>query len=1069
MKMLNSSAPNFEQLRLAALARYSILDTSSEGTFDCLTALAASIFKVPFALLSLIDKDRQWIKSSYGLTLTQIDRESSFCTYTIRASEAMIVPDALQDDRFRYNPLVTGKPYFRFYAGVSLQTRDGFNVGTLSLLDLQPRSLNQEQQQQLTNLATLAMDLLEARRVSREVHPAPETERRSVIGKLNEGDFALRVMGNMGQGLVVFKADYTIEYANPAFAKMGGFLVEELVGKTPFDLIPKSLYPRVDELGLKSLPAWGSSYESELRRKDGTLFNALIVLEPIYRDEQLDGIVGVITDLTGQKLVEQQLRAALEKEKELGEMKTRLISTASHEFRTPLSAIISSTELLEHYSQRWSEEKKVEILSRISQSANKLTRLIEDILVYSRAEEGKLNCTRARLDLPTFCQGLVANFQPNATDEKTLRMVEIGQRQETYLDEKLLSHILTNLLSNGVKYSKPGGLVTLELEWQPDQVTFRVKDAGIGIPLKDQANLFEPFQRASNVGTISGTGFGLAIVKFSVLAHSGQIYFESVEGQGSTFTVNLPLKSNSGEVTPLETPPQKGLYQEPGQVTKIENVTENLWLLQQAIDASSSGILITGASPLDDRIIYASKGIEKLTGFSREEVIGKSGQFLEGADGDQPGLVEVRRAIEEERECRVVLRNYRKDGSLFWNELQLFPIRDSAGKVIYLVGIQNDVSDRIKAESALHQSEEKFKALVENSPDIVARLDRNARFLYINPNFETAFGVSLPNAEVRGKSLTELGLSDHRLLSFESHLNQVLKTGKPSSFEFTAILPGQITKYLEVRIVPEFSTDGKEVISVLSTGRDITDFTQATNALKKSEKRLSTILESITDAFLTLDSDWKFTYLNPRAEKLLQHSQEELMGQIIWDLFPESEASISSKMYKLAREQMIAVNFEEFYAPLNTWFEAHAYPSDGGLSVCFQDITKRKRIEEALRKSEQEYRLWLEQAPDAIYICDEKEQILVVNEAFCFLTGYSRAELLQKSIFELLSSPREPGENKPVAGTDLPRNETVRGVRKLTRKDSSWLMVQTSLRLFEDNRIIGVMHNITQDSDVTKD
>jgi PAS domain S-box-containing protein len=680
----------------------------------------------------------------------------------------------LQDDRFRHNPLVTGKPYFRFYVGVPLQTSDGFNIGTLSLLDQEPRFLNHEQQHQLAGLAILAMELLESRRVSKDVYHEPETERQSVLGKVNDKDFALQVMGSMGQGLVVFKTDYTIEYANLAFAKMGGFLVEELVGKTPFDLILKNLYPRIEELGLPGLPAWDSSYETELRRKDGTFFNALIVLEPIYRDEELDGIVGVITDLSGQKLVEQQLRTALEKEKELGEMKTRLISTASHEFRTPLSAIISSTELLEYYSQRWSEEKKVEILNRISQSAYKLTRLIEDILVYSRAEEGKLNCVRARQDLPTFCQSLVASLQSNATDHKRISMVEIGQRQETYLDEKLLSYILTNLLSSGVKYSEPGGLVTLELEWQSDQITFRVKDAGIGIPLKDQGNLFQPFQRASNVGTISGTGFGLAIVNYSVLAHSGQIYFKSVEEKGSTFTVNLPLRSNSGEVTWLETPTQKGLYREPGQEITSENVTENLWLLQQAIDASSSGILITHATMLDDAIVYASRGFEKLTGFSREEVIGKSGQFLEGAARDQPGLVEIRRAIEEERECQVILRNYRKDGSLFWNELQLSPIRDAAGKVIYLVDIQNDVSDRIKAELALNQSEEKFKALVENSPDIVARLDRNARFLYINPTFETVFGGTLTGEEATTKSLSELGLSDQRLLNYESHLNRVL-------------------------------------------------------------------------------------------------------------------------------------------------------------------------------------------------------------------------------------------------------------------------------------------------------
>ena len=764
-----------------------------------------------------------------------------------------------------------------------------------------------------------------------------------------ERDFALQVMDHMGQGLVVFKPDFTIEYANPAFAKMSGYLVEELVGKASFDLVAACFFQKTGKIDWEQVPEQSTNFESELVRKDGSIFHAQISTQSLHRHGELTGIVVVISDLTDQKKSEQQLRRALEKEKELGEIKNRLISTISHEFRTPLSAIISSTELLEHYSQRWSEEKKGEILSRISHSASKLASLIEDILTYNRAEAGKIEFSRARIDLPNFCRDLVKSYQLNAGDSKTVRFVVLGSKSEAYLDIKLLGLILNNLLSNAVKYSYSGGTVELELTWQSENVIFKVKDQGIGIPASDQPNLFEPFQRASNVGTISGTGFGLAIVKRSVLAHKGLISVESSEGQGTTFTVSLPLidpvaKDNTLDKNPLHSSTRPSIAANSG--------LESFWLLEQAIDASSSGVLITDANQVDNPIIYANKGFEKISGFLREEVIGKNCRFLQGDDRPQPDLEELRQAIKDERECLVTLRNYRKDGSLFWNELHISPLRNRPGKVEYFVGILNDVTDQVKARLALTQSKQKYKALVENSPDIVAKFDRNGRFLYVNPTLEKNTGGQLTAETVKGYTLSELGFSNELLDGFEGHLKKVIGTREPASFEIAPKILNQEKEFYQVQMIPEFSSDGKEVVSVLSIGRDITDLKRANKALEESQAHLSQILESIVDAFISFDDNWKFTYINTQAEKLLQHNREELLGKGIWEKFSEEAGSISSQMYQLARREGIAVNFEEYYAPLNSWFEVHAYPSVKGLSVFFKDITERKRVEEALERDQ---------------------------------------------------------------------------------------------------------------------
>ncbi len=675
------------------------------------------------------------------------------------------------------------------------------------------------------------------------------TERRQAEKALErEQEFAMQVMETMGQGLIVLNPAFTITYVNPSIAKMLGYSIEELTGKTPFDIVPLNFHARLKaELLLRSA-GQDNSYEVEMVGKDGQLHYLYISSKGIYQEGKLARITAVCTDLTERKQVEQSLRRSLEKEKELGELKDRLIATASHEFRTPLSAIISSTELLQFYSHKWSEEKKIEILSRISQSANKITGLIDDILTFNRAENGKLECNRSKTDLSEICRDLIKNFKANTEDNKSIWFVEIGKvpKSQVYLDQKLLSYILNNLLSNALKYSGQGGRVELELEWQIDKVLFRIKDQGIGIPAKDQSILFEPFQRASNVGSIGGTGFGLAIVKQSVLAHQGQINFESVEGQGTTFTVSIPLtdpaSENNSNLLPAGQEKTKTLVNQSDQGLPTPGNYENSWLLEQAIEASSNGVLITDATKINNPIIYVSKGFEKLTGFSREEVLGKNCRLMQGDDPNQDGLVELRRAIKEERECRVVLRNYRKDGSLFWNELLISPIRDQAGRVIYFVGIQNDVSDRIKAQVALNQSEQKFKALVENSPDLIARFDRNSRLLYVNPTLEKFSKGLITVEKATGKTLSELDLSWDWMGDFENYLKKVFKTAEPASFEIIAASLPQGARCILAHFVPEMSLDGKEVQSVLTIGRDITELKRANEALQASKNRSKDIL-----------------------------------------------------------------------------------------------------------------------------------------------------------------------------------------------------------------------------------
>jgi PAS domain S-box-containing protein len=253
-------------------------------------------------------------------------------------------------------------------------------------------------------------------------------------------------------------------------------------------------------------------------------------------------LVGYWADITNRKQLEQELRIALETEKELNELKSRFISMTSHEFRTPLSTILSSSELLEHYSHKWTHEKQLTHLHRIQAAVTRMTEMLNDILVIGKGEAGKLEYRPLLFDLVKYCRQLVEEVRLNLKSQHLVHFTSQYQSICCYMDEKLLGHILSNLLSNALKYSPDGSLVNFTLSCQEGKAVFEIKDQGIGIPEEDLPRLFESFHRARNVGNILGTGLGLAIVKKCVDIHQGTINVNTLLGVGSNFTVTLPLK-----------------------------------------------------------------------------------------------------------------------------------------------------------------------------------------------------------------------------------------------------------------------------------------------------------------------------------------------------------------------------------------------------------------------------------------------------------------------------------------------------------------------------------------------
>lgn len=242
------------------------------------------------------------------------------------------------------------------------------------------------------------------------------------------------------------------------------------------------------------------------------------------------------------------LQREKERERELNTLKSRFVSMTSHEFRTPLSVILSSNELLEAYGDRWSTEKKSHHFNKIRAAVLGLRELLNGILSIGSFDAGKQGCRPAPFDVDRNVAELIQamELQP---DEHRIHLELDGDFEGVELDERLVNHILQNLLSNALKYSPDGGRVLLRVARDGDDITFEVEDEGIGISRAELATLFESFQRGSNVGNIPGTGLGLTIVKRAVDEHGGAIEVESEEGKGTRFLVRLPARPGARQAT----------------------------------------------------------------------------------------------------------------------------------------------------------------------------------------------------------------------------------------------------------------------------------------------------------------------------------------------------------------------------------------------------------------------------------------------------------------------------------------------------------------------------------------
>lgn len=342
---------------------------------------------------------------------------------------------------------------------------------------------------------------------------------------------------------IAFVRDRHFVWTNKAFEQdMLGFDPGELAGKSSILTYPspelfEELGPRINQI---LMDRGMFQIEERVRRKDGNLIWCLVSGRMVDRTDLSKGSIWTIVDISKRKAAEAELLESLAREKEASELKSRFVSMTSHEFRTPLAAIMSSTELLADYGDRLPATEKTELIEVIKSSVRRMTQMLEDILVIGKADAGRLDYKPGPVSIDALLERIVQEVRRTTQTTHELRIDNRLPRRTLWLDQRLFTHVLQNLLINAIKYSPKGDPVSVQLEPDGNGVRITVVDQGIGIPEADRAALFTSFHRGGNVGNISGTGLGLAIVKKAVDLHRGHIEVQSVLGKGSRFTVTLP-------------------------------------------------------------------------------------------------------------------------------------------------------------------------------------------------------------------------------------------------------------------------------------------------------------------------------------------------------------------------------------------------------------------------------------------------------------------------------------------------------------------------------------------------
>ncbi|ELR72395.1 hypothetical protein C900_01551 [Fulvivirga imtechensis AK7] len=547
-----SPIPENEKERLAAIRRYHILDTENEQDFDDIVHLAALVCNTSMALITLLDEDRQWFKARKGLNLKETPRDISFCAHAIHYNDIFMVEDALLDDRFADNPLVSGEPNIRFYAGMPLVTTDGYKLGTLSVLDNKPGKLNDEQldslrklAKQVVNLLNLKYNILLLRESNKKIEQLERIKAEKSIQYAEEKYH--QIFQNSLEGIFQATPMWRLLMANPSMVKMFGFKTSDEMITTIADF-SQLLYadPQKRSYFASQLKTKGAAKSVEIKVKKKSN-KTLWVRANIHTVKDDEGSIlhyeGTLEDITERKQAEERLKVQFEELQKTNHELDRFVYSVSHDLRAPLTTLSGLINIAELEELSPSHQQYLQMMRSC---ISRLDYFIKDILNYS--QNSRVDIQNEQINFYKLLNETEETLQNMPGAERITINIEIQDDIPFYSDSNRIRVLLHNLLSNAIKYQdteKKFSLVFLRIETSAKKASIIAKDNGIGIEKRHLERIFDLFYRASHHS--KGSGLGLYITKETVSKLQGKIKVNSELGKFTTFEIEIP---NMTPVTP---------------------------------------------------------------------------------------------------------------------------------------------------------------------------------------------------------------------------------------------------------------------------------------------------------------------------------------------------------------------------------------------------------------------------------------------------------------------------------------------------------------------------------------
>jgi PAS domain S-box-containing protein len=450
---------------------------------------------------------------------------------SLRTGQVLIANQAYADPRAGGTP--HGHPKLERYLGIPVYKGEEF-VGLMGLAN-KSHDYSMADVEFLEPLVSSYANLIQAIRINRNKKESDRMRKRA--------DEMYRLLSeNTGDIIAMHDSDMAFQYISPSVEKVLGYTPAELQGRRPSEVfnVPE-VSTQIENLSKVVFP--------HKHKTNGNTIFLEVLLKPLKDQEgKIFSILATSRDVTERELGIEELKKALLKEKELNQLKSRFISMTSHEFRTPLSTILSSTDLLLAMSQ----QEKMEIskdqlathLNRIYNQIKRLSNVVNDVLILEKNEHDKLKAVSQPLYIINFISALISEFNDQKSPATRIRTHFPDKERLIYSDPVWLTHVFKNIVENALKYSLPEDKAPeLTLTYLPKTFEIRIKDYGVGIPKEDQKYIFDSFFRSKNVSNIKGTGLGLSIVNEFVKKLKGNVKFKSELGEGSEFIVKLPYKA----------------------------------------------------------------------------------------------------------------------------------------------------------------------------------------------------------------------------------------------------------------------------------------------------------------------------------------------------------------------------------------------------------------------------------------------------------------------------------------------------------------------------------------------